>query len=175
MDSNASTRMSFGEWLADEIYSFAILAGYLFVCFSALLYMKFSILEAQGVSFAPWGFAAIKAVIVAKFMLIARRLDRHRGEEQLPLIVPTIYKSVAMLGILVALMVIEEVIAGWIHGRTIWQSLAEIGGGTLHQRIATIVVLLLILFPFFAFRSLGDRIGHRRLARMFFQRPGRGI
>jgi hypothetical protein len=154
----------------DEIYSFAILAGYLFVCFSALLYMKFSILEAHGVTFAPWGFAALKAVIVAKFMLVARRLDRHSGEERLPLIVPTVYKTVAMLVILIALMVIEEVIVGYVHGRTMWQSLAEIGGGTLHQRIATIVVLLLILFPFFAVRALGDRIGHRTLVRMFFQR-----
>jgi hypothetical protein len=175
MDSKASNKMSFGEWIVDEIFRFAILAGYLFVCFSALLYMKFSILEAQGVSFAPWGFAALKAVIVAKFMLVTRRLDRHRGEEQLPLIVPTIYKTVAMLVILVSLMVIEEVIVGYIHGRSMWQSLAEIGGGTLHQRIATIAVLLLILFPFFAVRSLGDRIGHRTLARMFFQRQSGGI
>jgi len=175
MDSKATTRMSFGEWIVDEIYSFAILAGYLFVCFSALLYMKFSILEAQGVSFAPWGFAALKAVIVAKFMLVARRLDRHVGEEHLPLIVPTIYKSLSMLVILVALMVIEEMIVGYIHGRTMWQLLAELGGGTLHQRIATIVVLLLILFPFFAFRALGDRIGHRALARMFFMRQRSGV
>lgn len=175
MEIKDTSHMSFGDWIVDEICSFAILAGYLFVCFSALLYMKFSILEAQGVSFAPWGFAALKAVIVAKFMLITRRLDGHRGEENLPLIIPTLYKSVAMLVILVVLMAIEEVVVEYIHGRTMWQSLAEIGGGTLHQRVATIVVLLLILFPFFAVRALGDRIGHRKLARMFFQRGAGGI
>ena len=87
----------------------------------------------------------------------------------LPLIVPTLYKSFAMLVLLIVLMVIEDVVLGWIHGRSIRESLADMGGGTLHQRIGTIAVLLLILMPFFAFRALGDRIGHRKLGRMFFR------
>ena len=61
-------------------------------------------------------------------------------------------------------------------GRAIRQSIAELGGGTLHQRIGTIVILLLILMPLFAFRALGDRIGHQTLTRMFFQRSsGAGV
>jgi hypothetical protein len=168
-DSDSTVKSSWSEWLIEEIVNFSVLSAYLFVCFASLLYLKFSILEAQGVSFAPWGFAAIKAVIVAKFMIVLRRFDRHRTDEKRPLIVPTLYKSLALLVLLVVLMTIEELIAGFIHGRSTTQTIHEMGGGTVHQKIATTFVMLLILVPFFAFRALGDVVGNRNLVRLFFQ------
>ncbi|MGC2045499.1 MAG: hypothetical protein WA669_16885, partial [Pseudolabrys sp.] len=59
---------------------------------------------------------------------------------------------------------------GYLHGRTIMDSLSEMGGGMRDQRIATILVLLLIFIPYFAFRSLGDIIGDRVLVRLYFER-----
>ncbi len=173
MQQSRPAKPSVGDWLLDEVVSYSVLAAYLFVCFAALLYFKSAILEAAGVSFAPWGFAAVKALIVAKFMLVMRRFDRHPDHDTRPLIVPTLNKSLATLVLLVVLMVIEETIVGLIHGRAIWQALSELGGGTLHQRIGTIVILLLILMPMFAFRAVGDRIGQRKLVRMFFARADR--
>ena len=88
-----------------------------------LLYLKFSILEAEGVAFAPWGFAAIKAMIVAKFLLIGRTLERQRQKENRPPDRADVYLSrLAMLALLIVLMTAEEVIAGLIHGRSVWQS-----------------------------------------------------
>jgi hypothetical protein len=163
-----SAGTSLAEKAIEEVRSFVFLTAYFFVCFAALLYLKHAILEAEGVSFAPWAFAAIKAVIVAKFVMVARHFEPRHDKEMRPLIVPTVYKSVAMLAILVVLMTIEELVAGYLHGRGMGQSLQELGGGTIHQKIATIVVLLLILIPFFALRALGSVIGHRTLVRMFF-------
>jgi hypothetical protein len=45
-----------------------------------------------------------------------------------------------------------------------------LGGGTLHQLIATSVIVFLILIPFFAFRAIGEAVGAEKLARMFFMR-----
>jgi len=59
---------------------------------------------------------------------------------------------------------------GAIHHRTVSDSLAEIGGGTLDQLIATSVVGLLILIPYFAFRALGEVVGERNLVRLFLER-----
>jgi hypothetical protein len=159
---------SLAERAVGEVRSFVFLTAYFFVCFAALLYLKHAILESVGVSFAPWAFAAIKAVIVAKFVMVARHFEPKHEKETRPLIVPTIYKSIAMLAILVVLMTIEELIAGYLHGRGMGQSLHELGGGTIHQKIATIIVLLLILIPFFALRALGSVVGHGTLARLFF-------
>jgi len=39
--------------------------------------------------------------------------------------------------------------------------------------VATSLILLLILIPYFAFRSLGDVIGDRTLVRLYFEPRGR--
>ena len=56
---------------------------------------------------------------------------------------------------------------GFIHHRTVTESLVEFGGGTLDQLIATSIVGLLILIPFFAFRTLGELVGEQNLVRVF--------
>ena len=66
--------------VTDEAKEFSIIAVYLFVCFTALSYLKASILEAHGIEFAPFGFAAAKALICAKFILLGRAL--RAGERQ---------------------------------------------------------------------------------------------
>jgi lauroyl/myristoyl acyltransferase len=40
----------------------------------------------------------------------------------------------------------------------------------LHQFVATILIIFLILVPYFAFRSLGDIVGDKMLVRLFFER-----
>jgi hypothetical protein len=58
---------------------------------------------------------------------------------------------------------------GYLFSSPLAASIADIGGGTLHQLIATAIIMLLILVPFFAFRSLADVIGGRVLFRLFFE------
>jgi len=157
-----------GKRAIDELKEFVIIAAYLYVCFTAILYLKASILRAHGIEFAPFGFAFVKALICAKFVSLGYILRVGERFKSLPLIWPTLYKSFAFLILLLALNVLEEIVAGLIHHRAIADSLAEFGGGTLDQLIATSVVGLLILIPFFAFRSLGELVGERNLVRVFF-------
>lgn len=165
---NASTA-SIGKRAIDELKEFAVVAAYLCVCFTAILYLKASILKAEGIAFAPFGFAVIKALICAKFVSVGHIL--HLGErfKSLPLIWPTLYKSLVFLILLLGLNALEEIVAGQMHHRTIAESLAEVGGGTIDQLIATSIVGVLILIPFFAFRALGEVVGEGNLVRMFFQ------
>src|SRR5215831_8444696 len=78
-------------------------------------------------------------------------------------------RSFVFLALLIVLTVLEELIVGYLHHRAFADSIAEIGGGTLHQAIATSIILLLILIPFFAFRSLAEVVGARVLFRLFFE------
>jgi len=163
------SKESIGKKVSDELVEFAVIAAYLYVCFTALLFLKASILRAEGIPFAPFGFAAVKALICAKFASLGLAL--HVGErfKNLPLVWPTLYRSLAFLLLLVILSVIEDVVAGLIHDNRIADSLAEMGGGTPSQMIATVFVMFLILVPFFAFRVLGEAVGERNLVRVFFQ------
>ncbi len=154
-----------------ELREFAILSAYLFVCFIALAYFKDAVRQVHGTSFVPWTFAAIKALVSAKFLLVGRMLGLGEGmTKQHPLIYSTLFRSITFLGVLAILTIIEEIAVGRIHGKNLADSLAELAGGTLHQVIATCVLLFLILIPYFAFRALGEVIGEHTLVRLYFER-----
>src|ERR1700737_3005463 len=163
-------KASFREKASEELREFIVLTAYLYVCFAAVIYFKVAILQAQGIAYAPLGIAIIKAAICAKFMLVGRAL--HIGErfKHLPLIVPTLHRSFAFLLLLIVLTLIEEIVVGAIHGRTVLDSISGIAGGTFHQVVATILIIFLIFIPYFAFRSLGDIVGDKILVRLFFER-----
>jgi hypothetical protein len=170
MKSGNSSTLSLAKRATNELKEFAVVALYLWVCFTAVLYLKASILQAEGIEFAPFGFATIKALICAKFVSVGHMLRAGERFQSLPLIWPTLYKSLVFLVLLLALNALEQIAEGQIHHRTIADSLAEFGGGTLDQLIATSIIGLLILIPFFAFRTLGEVVGADNLFRIFFTR-----
>jgi hypothetical protein len=165
----AKAKTPFRERAVGEVREFAIVAAYLYICFTSLAYLKFAILQAHGIAFAPFGFAAVKALICAKFVSLGHAL--HMGErfKRRALIWPVLHKSMVFLLLLLVLNVCEEIVVGWMHGRSLIDSLSEIGGGTRDQQIATMIIMLLILIPFFMFRVLGEVIGERTMVRLFFE------
>ena len=167
MKGNIPLNAAIPKRVADELKEFAIIAVYLYICFTAILYLKASILRAHNIEFAPFGFAAVKALICAKFVSLGHIFHVGDRFKSLPLIWPTLYKSAVFLVFLIILNALEETIVGLIHHRAVAESLAEFGGGTLDQLIATSIVGLLILIPFFAFRTLGELLGDQNLVRVF--------
>jgi hypothetical protein len=163
------------ERFVTELREFAILAVYLFICFTALAAFKAAILRAYGVSFAPWVLAAIKALVSAKFLLIGRMFGVGDGlAKKHPLIISTLYRSSTFLVVLVFLTATEEIILGHLRGESVADSLADLAGGTLWQVIATSFIVLLILVPWFAFRAIGEVIGDETLVRLFFEPRQKG-
>jgi hypothetical protein len=174
MESGVLSKASLREKAIEELREFIVLTAYLYVCFAAVIYFKAAVLQAQGIAYAPLGLAIIKAALCAKFMLMGRALRIGERFKDLPLIVPTLYRSIVFLLLLVVLTFIEEIVVGAIHGRTVLDSISGIAGGTVRQMFATILVLFLILVPYFAFRSLGNIVGDRILLRLFFERRHSG-
>ena len=170
MKRNISSKASLGERAIHEAKELVIIASYLFVCFAAVAYFKASILKAHGVAFAPFGFAIAKALICAKFVSMGQIFRLGERFKSLPLIWSTLYKSFCFLALLVVLNALEEVVVGLFHRRTISDSMADFGGGTLDQLIAASFIGFLILVPFFAFRALGEVVGERNLVQVFFSR-----
>lgn len=151
----------------EELRAFLLLAAYLYVCLGALLLLKAAILEGAGIAFTAWGVAAVKSLVLAKFMLLGRAL--HIGERlrYRPLIWPTLYRSGVFLILLLGLTAIEEIIVGFLHGRDLASSLAHVVGPTLPQGLAVSLIMFLILLPYFAFCSLGEVLGEGTLVRLF--------
>jgi hypothetical protein len=154
--------------LAHEMKVYAGISLYLYVCFGAILLYKASVLEAHGLSYAPYGLAAAKALILGKFMLIAQAFHIGERYKHKPLIYMVLYKSVIFLIVLVALSFVEEIIVGAIHGRTVIQTISEIAGGRWLEIAMTCALLWLILLPYFAFQQINQVLGEDKFRQMLF-------
>ena len=169
--SDGTARPALRQRVAHELREFTVIAIYLFICFAALINMKAAILHAQGVAFSPYGPAAIKALLLAKFISVGNVLKLGRRFQNQGLIWLTLYKSLVFFALLLALNALEEIAVGLIHHRSIDESILAIAGA-LDQLVAASFVMLLILVPFFAFRTLGEVVGEDNLVRIFcIRRP----
>ena len=168
MEDKVTPKASLRDRAKDELTEFFVLVAYLYVPLGALLFLKSVIREGAGISYTAWGVAALKALLLAKFMLLGRALRLGERHEHRPLIWPTLYKSLVFLILLLVLTVIEETFVGYIQGRAVADSIIHVAGSTLAQVVATNVIMFLILVPYFAFRCLGEVFGERNLVRLFF-------
>lgn len=172
MNTPTTAKPSMRHRATEELKELLILGLYLYVCLGALIIMKSAILNSVGVEFDLWGIAAIKALLLAKFMLIGKAL--HLGEKKnVPLAWPTLYQSLLTLILLIILTTLEEILVGALHHRTVKESLTHVAGDRLDMVLATFLVMFLILVPYFAFRNLAEVLGRGVLTRLFFTDPGR--
>ena len=77
-----------------ELKELLLISLYLYVTLGAVIMIKTAVLHAEGVNFSPWGLAIVKAVVLAKFMLLgeAMKIGEHTTR---PLIWPTLQKAFA--------------------------------------------------------------------------------
>jgi hypothetical protein len=154
----------------EEFKVMAALTVYLYVCFAAVLLFKSAVLREAGVQYAVWGWglAVIKALLLAKFMLIGRMLHVGMGYRDKPLIWPTLYHALSSLIVLLILTTLEELLVGFIHGRAVADSLNHVVGPIFFEGLAVCLIMFLILVPYSAFTSLSDVVGERETIRLFF-------
>jgi hypothetical protein len=68
--------------------------------------------------------------------------------------------------LLIIMTLIEEAVVGLIHHRSVAVSLGELAGVRLEETLASFVIMLLVLIPYFAFRVLGEALGEGELTRI---------
>jgi hypothetical protein len=168
MSERASSKPTLREKSVEEFKAFAALSIYLYICLGALVLYKSAILQEAGISFTIWGIAAIKAMLLAKFMLLGRMLHVGKRYRDKPLIWPAAYHALMSLVVLLILTTVEELVVGFIHDRTLGDSLSHVVGPTVFQGLAVCLVMFLVLVPYSAFTCLGDVLGERELFRLFF-------
>jgi hypothetical protein len=141
-----------------ELTEFAILTAYLYITLEAVTLMKASVLHDYGISSAVWGIAIVKAAVLAKFMLIGHAMKIGERDSSRPLIWPTLHKAFAFLVLLIVLTIIEEVVVGLFHHQTVAASLDELFGAKLDETLAGILILFLVLIPYFdPFLQIGTK------------------
>lgn len=159
-----SEKAGLGARLRHELIEFSIIAAYLYIAFGALIAFKFTILKGEGVIWAPWGIAVVKALILGKFILLLQAMKL--GEGGSVALWRIVKKSLLFVLALFVLDVFEEFLVGRLQGKTNQEILGDMAG-LLSGPFVICVLMFLILLPYFTFRELGDGLGHERLRRIF--------
>ena len=168
MATETSANATLRQRAMRELKELVVISLYLYISLGSVILMKTAVLHTEGIAFTPWGVAIVKAVVLAKFMLLGNAMKLGERTTTRPLIWPTLHKAFALLVLLIILTTVEEVVVGMFHRQPIAASLGELFGPRFQETIAGFVIMLLVLIPYSAFVVLGQVLGEGRLERMFF-------
>ncbi len=161
------------ERAISEAKKFSFIVRYLWVLFVLFELHKLMILRGQnsvtslGYRFA---FALINALILGKIILIAEAF--HVGErfKERPLVYPILFKSAVFSVLLVCCEILEEVLVGVFHHKTITESMPSLGGGGVEGMLLVGLMVFIVLTPFFSFTEVARVIGEDELVSIILKR-----
>ena len=170
-EGESTAKRSLKERLGGELRAYALTTVYLYVWLGALLLYRTALLREEGVAALPLGLAAGKALILGKFVLLGESAGVGSRLGARTLWQRIAWRALSLLLLLAALTVLEEFVAGWVHGRSAAQTLAEFETHSVLEGVATCLLMLLVLVPFVAAKQLSLAVGPGGLRRLLLQRP----
>ena len=100
-----------------EFRQFAIVFVYLYIVIGAITLFKTAVLHTEGIDYAFWGISAIKAAVLAKFMLLGHAMKIGERNITSPLIWPTLHRGTRLPGAADHPERLEEIVVGLLHHR----------------------------------------------------------
>jgi hypothetical protein len=159
------------ERAVTELKRFAVIAFYLWALFSLFEIHKYAVLrEVNMASLSGYkiGFALVNALIIGKVILIGQVL--HVGEQlsEKRLIFSVLFKSAAFALLVLCFDVVEDLIVGLIHGKSLAASIPKLGGGGLEGMLLFCIMAFVVLIPLFLFTEVQEAIGKEKLQSIIF-------
>ena len=168
MSNTSEPKSHIASKAIEEMKQLVAISLYFYVCLGALLLYTVSLVGVEHVPAAHFGFAAIKALLLGKFVLLGHWLrvgERHRGR---PLIYTTLYQALTLWLFLIVLSVAEHLIVALLHDRSLTAAITDPLQHSLYRILAENLILLIVLLPYVALRQCGEAMEPGALRRMFF-------
>jgi hypothetical protein len=169
--SISESRSRAGTRIIGEVGQLAIVSLYLYLVFVALLLYTMSIAGAEHVSIGQFGYAAIKALVLGKFVVMGHWFGVGERRRSWPLIHTILYRSVMLWLFLIALWLLEHLIEALVNERSLRAALADVINIYLYQMLTRSLLVLLMLLPYVALRQVGRTMGPGGLRRMLLAAP----
>lgn len=122
-----------------------------------------------GISAFNYGFALVKALVLAKVILLGQHVRFARIFDDRPLIYPALYKVVVFSLFTLVFEVLEHLIGGLIHGKDLAGVVQEIVSTGRDELLARALMMFSAFVPFFAFTEIGRVLGEGRLGALFLK------
>ncbi|MFA6282059.1 MAG: hypothetical protein WCY05_06145 [Candidatus Omnitrophota bacterium] len=143
---------------------------YITVFFSIFTDYKRLILAHYNISYGFFGISFIKALVLAKVILIAEHLHLGEGLEKKPLIYPTLYKTALFTFCVAILSIIEALVRALLKNKGIIDAPAVFINCLSYEWFAEMFTVFILFIPFFGIKELGRVMGRGKIKELFFRR-----
>ena len=156
--------------IVHEMTEYYINFVYLALFFGIFAMYRDLVVAGYEISSWSYGFILIKALVLAKLIMIGDIMGLGRGLEDRPLIFPTLYKSLLFVVWVACFIVLEHMIKGFLHGKGLVGGFDELLRTGWDELLARCLVTFFAFIPFFAFRELERVLGEGKIRALFFRR-----
>lgn len=162
------TDASLRERAKEELRVYAVVSLYLYVCFGALVIYQDALMQTDGSGLLPHGVAAIKALVLGKFLLIGRAVGAGTRIPATTVAGRVVLRSVLLLVVVALLSIAEELVMGAVQGHGIKGTLAQLEHPQWLMLVAKSILAMLILLPMVTLEALERVLGRGALRRLLF-------
>ncbi len=166
----SETKSLWKHKFVQEFIDYWINVLYLAIFFSVFTSYQRLILADYHIPYANWGISLIKALVLAKVIMIGGLMHFGRNLEDRSLILPTFVKTFAFTVWVALFAVVESAIRGFLQGKGMAGVLDHLLMEGTYQFFARCLVVFCAFIPFFAFKELARVLCEGDLWKLFFRR-----
>ncbi|MBP2675545.1 MAG: hypothetical protein H6Q84_2385 [Deltaproteobacteria bacterium] len=162
-------KRSWKERIFSEFVEYWMNVLYLALVFAAFTQYRRFLLAAYDITYTNYGFALIKALVLAKVIMVGEVVRLGRGLERKPLIYPTLYKTLVFTLFVGVFSLVEHAVKGLWSGKGFMESLVHFFEKGPQELLANSLIVFVSFIPFFAIKELGRVLGEGKIRALFFR------
>jgi len=153
-----------------EMTAYWINVAYLTLLFAVFTSYRRLILAHYDITYSNWGISFIKAMVLAKVVMVGGLFHFGRTLEKKPLILATIFNSFLFTVWVGLFAAVESAVRGFLHGKGLAGAMDHLMSEGAHEFYAKCLVVFVAFIPFFAFKELGRVLGKGKIWEWFFRK-----
>ncbi len=150
-----------------ELEQYLIVAVFLFFFFGSVTTYRRLVLAEYHIGYFEYGWGLVKALILAKVILIGELLHIGTRFERGALAWSILWKTLIFGLFILAFAVAEHTVAALIHGRTLRDEF-QLPGSHGYELLARVQLEVVALLPLFAFKELARVLGEGKVSALLF-------
>jgi len=171
MDAANKNRAGLKKKVVRELKEYWLSVFYMSFFFAVFTTYRRLILAHYDIDYGDYGISVIKALVLAKVVLIVEQFHVGRNYfKDKPLIVPTLLKAGLFVLCTGLFGVIESMIRGLIHEGGSWEAIHAVMSHFNYEWLASALVVFFFFVPFCALRELRTILGEGTIGKLFFKK-----
>jgi hypothetical protein len=170
MDKQPKMKKSWKEKLFHKFTEYLVNFIYMAIIFSAVILYRRLVLAQYGIIVEDYFIGVVKALVIAKVVMIGAFLKISRKFENKPLFIPIVYKALLFTLMVMLFDSIEEFIMALIHNHNLLQSIEEVQSQINVVWLGASLLMFFTFIPFFAVKELIRILGKNNVKAILLER-----